>query len=247
MPESDPNLVKSVHSRLTTAILDAVGHIPSTGEHRSGTPLERARQIASASAVKAALAAGALAAPPGLAGMVTLLPELATIWRLQIQMVADIAAVYGQKSKLTREQMLFCLFKASAAPAVGALVVIVGESVFVRRPTLLVLQNIAGKIGLKVTQRLLGKGIARWLPIVGALGVGAYTYYETGQVAQTAIELFEKTIEVESEILPLPEKPKRTRKPAVKKVTKEKPAKRAKPSSKSGKAKKSAKSDKPES
>ncbi len=64
MTESDPKLTKSVHSRLTAAILDAVGHIPSTGEHRSGTPLERARQIASASAVKAALAAGALAVPP---------------------------------------------------------------------------------------------------------------------------------------------------------------------------------------
>ncbi|HEX8373163.1 MAG TPA: hypothetical protein VF585_10315 [Chthoniobacterales bacterium] len=221
MSETNPDpLASSIQSRLTTAILDAVGHIPDSDEARSQTPRERARQIASASAAKAALTAGALSAPPGLAGMLTLLPELMTIWRLQTKMVADIAAVYGQSSKLTREQMLYCLFKASAAQAVGALVVIVGESVLIRRPTLRVLQKVAGKVGMKVTQRLLGKGIARWLPIEGALGVGAYTYYETGQVAQTAIELFEKPIEVEAEILalPAPENPKRVRKPAAKKA-----------------------------
>ncbi|MEO7933270.1 MAG: EcsC family protein [Chthoniobacterales bacterium] len=243
---SGPQLATNVHSRITSAILDAVGHIPDTEEQRSRTPLERARQIASASAVKAALAASALSAPPGLAGMLTLLPELMTIWRLQTKMVADIAAVYGQKAKLSREQMLYCLFRATAAQAVGALVVIVGEGVLVRRPTLIVLQNIAGKIGIKVSQRLLGKGIARWLPVVGALGVGAYTYYETGQVAQTAIELFEKTIEVESEVLPLPEKPKRTRKPAAKKAAlkKEKEPKEPKPK----RAKRSPKkAEKPES
>jgi hypothetical protein len=28
------------------------------------------------------------------------------------------------------------------------------------------------------------------LPVIGALGVGAYAYYDTGQVARTAIDLF---------------------------------------------------------
>ncbi|MEW5296878.1 MAG: hypothetical protein WDW36_000125 [Sanguina aurantia] len=32
--------------------------------------------------------------------------------------------------------------------------------------------------------------ISRWLPVVGALGVGAYAYHDTGQVAKTAIALF---------------------------------------------------------
>jgi hypothetical protein len=60
-----------------------------------------------------------------------------------------------------------------------------------------VLQRLAGRIGVSVSKRALGKGISRWLPIVGALGVGAYAYYDTGQVAKTAIDLFSGEVHVE--------------------------------------------------
>lgn len=202
MPEMIPDekVATNIHSQIAQTILDAIAHIPSTDETKSRTPREQARKIASAAAAKAGLSAGALAAPPGLAGMLTLIPELLAVWRIQTKMIADIAAVYGQTAKLTQEQMLYCLFKATAPTAVGALVVMVGESVLVRRSTLRAIQKIAEKVGIKVTQTLLGKSIARWLPFVGALGVGAYTYYETGRVAQTAIELFEKAIEVEATV-----------------------------------------------
>jgi hypothetical protein len=123
-----------------------------------------------------------------------------SIWRIQTKMVADIAAVYGQTSRLTREQMLYCLFKATAAQAVGVLVVAVGEGVLIRRSTLRFLQSVAARVGVKVTQKLVGRSIVRWLPLLGPLGVGAYAYYETGRVAQTAINLFEKSIEVEATV-----------------------------------------------
>jgi len=54
-----------------------------------------------------------------------------------------------------------------------------------------VLQSVARQVGVKLTQRSIGSGVARWLPVVGAVGVGAYAYYDTAQVARTAIELFE--------------------------------------------------------
>lgn len=236
----DTHVAAKVHSRVTQAILDAIAHIPGTDEKKSRNPREQARHIASAAAAKAALAAGTLASAPGLAGMLTLIPELLAVWRLQTKMVADIAAIYGQTSKLTREQMLYCLFKATAAKAVGELVVIIGQRALVRSPALHVLQSIAQRVGIKVTQKLLGKGIARWLPIVGALGVGAYTYYETGQVAQNAMDLFEKPIEVESTVSPIspaspPTRRKRPKKrPAGKKAANKpaRPAKRKRPARK---------------
>ena len=236
----DTHVAAKVHSRVTQAILDAIAHIPGTDEKKSRNPREQARHIASAAAAKAALAAGTLASAPGLAGMLTLIPELLAVWRLQTKMVADIAAIYGQTAKLTREQMLYCLFKATAAKAVGELVVIIGQRALVRSPALHVLQSIAQRVGIKVTQKLLGKGIARWLPIVGALGVGAYTYYETGQVAQNAMDLFEKPIEVESTVSPIspaspPTRRKRPKKrPAGKKAANKpaRPAKRKRPARK---------------
>lgn len=195
---SDKEPAAIAHSPITQAILDVVANIPDTDERKSRNPADQARHLASTAATKAGLAAGGMAFIPGPAGMLTIIPELITVWRLQTQMVSDIAAAYGQKSKLTREQMLYCLFKATAAKAVAELVAIIGQRVLIRRPTLRVLQSIAQRVGIKVTQKFLGKGIARWIPFVGALGVGAYTYYETGQVAQTTIDLFEKSIEVET-------------------------------------------------
>ena len=237
----DEKIAATVHSRIAQTILDAIAHIPDTDEKKSRAPREQARKIASAAAARAGLSAGALATPPGFAGMLTLIPELLTVWRIQTKMIADIAGIYGQTLKLTREQMLYCMFRATAPGAVGFLVVVVGESVLGRRPTLRVIQKIAEKIGIKVTQTLLGKSIARWLPLVGALGVGAYTYYETGRVAQTAIDLFEKAIEVEATVSivtpPAPSKrPKKrtTGKSVAKKSTakKAKPAKRKRPTRK---------------
>ena len=205
--------VAIAHSRVAQAILDVIGNIPETDQRKSQNPRDQARHLASIAAGKAGLAAGGMASIPGPAGMLTVIPELLAVWRLQSQMVSDIAAVYGQKSKLTQEQMLYCLFKATAAKAVGELVVIIGQRVLIRRPALSVLQRVAQRVGIKVTQKLLGKGIARWLPIVGALGVGAFTYYETGQVAQTAIELFEKTIEVETTTVTATPSPRPKRRP----------------------------------
>jgi hypothetical protein len=54
------------------------------------------------------------------------------------------------------------------------------------------------RIGARLAQRTAGKGVARWLPIVGAMGVGAYAYLDTAQVAATAIDLFEGVIEVDA-------------------------------------------------
>jgi hypothetical protein len=96
-----------------------------------------------------------------------------------------------------REQMLYCLFRHTPAQAVRDVVVRVGERVFGQRASLRVLQGIANKIGIKNTQRAIGKSMARWLPVVGALGVGAYAYFDTGQGARTAIDLFEREIEIE--------------------------------------------------
>lgn len=184
-------------NKIADAILGFIGQIPSTDERKSRSPAAHARSIANAAAAKAAITAGTFALPVGPLGWLTIMPELIAVWKLQAQMVADIAATYGKTSCLTREQMLYCLFRHMAAQAVRDLVARVGERFLVRRATLQALQGIARKVGIRVSQRAVGKGISRWLPIVGALGVGAYAYADTGQVAATAIELFEKDIEVE--------------------------------------------------
>jgi hypothetical protein len=113
-------------------------------------------------------------------------------------MVADIAALYGRKSTLSEEQMLYCLFRHSAAQAVRDLVVRVGERTLVKRASIQLIQEIAQKVGIRLTRQVIAKSLSRWLPIAGAAGVGAYAYYDTSQVAATAIALFERELEVEA-------------------------------------------------
>jgi len=185
--------------KLVDALERLLSEIPETKEPESRTPEERAREIARNSAIKAAMLSGGLALPPGPLGYVTILPDLFGIWRIQAQMVADVAGAFGKTAYLSREQMLYCLFRHAAAQAVRDIVVRVGERILIRRPTLRVAQQLLQRIGVRITQRLAGSAIARWLPIVGALGVGAYAYYDTGQVADTAIDLFRREIDIEAD------------------------------------------------
>lgn len=188
------------HSRITAAILDFVSDIPSSKVAGSGDPATEARKLASRAAQRAALTAGSLALPPGPLSWLTLLPELVAIWRIQGQMVSDIAAAYGRNHSLGREQMLWCLFRHTAAQAFRDLVVQVGDRVVFRRMSYNVAERVARQVGVKLTQRTVSNGVSRWLPVIGALGVGAYAYYDTGQVASTAIALFEDDVTVEETV-----------------------------------------------
>jgi hypothetical protein len=186
---------------LTDSILELIAHVPSSALPASRDPRERAHEIASTAAAKAALTAGGLALPVGPLAWLTILPELVAVWRIQAQMVADISRVYGQQATLTREHMMYCLFRHAASQGVRDLVVQVGERLLIQRATVGALQSIARRIGVRISQREIAKGVAKWLPFVGALGVGAYAYYDTTQVARTALELFERAIVVAPEPL----------------------------------------------
>jgi hypothetical protein len=185
-------------SRVANAILDSIAKVPLTIEPPSALPNERARMLASTAALQASALAGTLALPPGPAGMITILPELLGVWRIQAQMVADIAGAFGKAGTLSREQMLYCLFKHSAAQAVRDLVLRVGERYLIRHAGVRVLQRVAGAVGIKITHRAIVKSVARWLPVVGAVGVAGYAYYDTNQVATTAIAFFERDVELEA-------------------------------------------------
>jgi len=176
------------------AILNLVLHIPASSESPVEPAPGRARAIGRTAARQASLMAGSLALPPGFLGWLTILPELVGVWKLQAQMVADIAAVYGKSASLSREQMIYCLFKHVSAQLFRDVVVRVGERFVIQRASLAFIQSAARTLGVKVTQNIIGKGVSRFVPLLGAVGVGAYAYFDTTQVAKTAIELFSKDI-----------------------------------------------------
>ncbi len=189
----------SVREKIGDVILDLVLSVPASNETPAPqNPESKARALGRAAARKSSLLAGSFALPPGLLGWLTVLPELLGVWRIQAQMVSDIAAVFGKQATLNREQMLYCLFKHVSAQLFRDVVARVGERYIIQAASTPLLRSMAQALGVKVTKSLAGKSASRFLPLVGAVGVGAYAYYDTTQVAKTAIELFSLEVVIEN-------------------------------------------------
>lgn len=182
--------------RLFRILFRVIHEIPTSAEKETSEALIRSRKLISEASFKAAAISGALALPPGPLGWFTILPDLAAIWRLQAQMVADIGAVFGKQGKLTEESLIYCLFRHATAQVVRDLVTRMGQRVVVQRGSLRAAENVLESIGIKLVHRVARGGLWRLLPAIGALAVAGYAYYDTEQVGQTAIEFFSKEIEL---------------------------------------------------
>jgi uncharacterized protein (DUF697 family) len=182
--------------KLFTVLFKVIKEIPSSTEKRSSDAVLRARKLTAEASFRAAAISGALALPTGPLGWLTVLPDLAAIWRLQAQLVADIGAVFGKRGRLTEASILYCLFRHAAAQAVRDLVTRMGERVVVQRVSVRVAENVLERIGVQLVHRVARRGLWRLLPAIGALAVAGYAYYDTEQVGQTAVEFFTKDIEL---------------------------------------------------
>ena len=181
-----------VKTQITGVLLDVVLSIPQSKEPASPTPDVRTTELINKASRTTAGISGGAALVPGPLGLLTILPDMYAIWRVQSQLVADIAAVHGKLGALTKEQMIWCLFKHSAAHVAGDFVVQVGERYIVHPRSLQWMQKAVGFLGIKIAQRVLGKSLARYLPLLGAAAVARYAYMDTKKVGLAADALFSK-------------------------------------------------------
>ena len=177
----------SAPEREVTGLIERViADVPMPRVEAVANPTDVADQIARDAARNAALVSASLALPPGPLGMLTVLPDLFIIWKIQRQLVADIFALHGRTVELTRTHMLYCLFRHMASQVLRDVVVRAGERAIVRQLSSQALRSMLGSLGFTVTRRLAGTSASRWVPLAGAAAVGAYAYWDTLQVARTA-------------------------------------------------------------
>lgn len=181
---------KVLVDRAADVIFKLVSRAPSSSEQASRQPEVRARAIVDSACRECAALSGGLALVPGPLGFLTVLPDLYKVWRIQSQMVSDIAAVYGKAGSLTPEHMVHCLFRHSLAQGGRDLVVRLGTKAIVNRRSVAALQSLARTLGQRLTQKAIGRAAARWLPVIGAAGTFAYAWFDTRQVGNAAIDLF---------------------------------------------------------
>ena len=185
--------------RASDAIMNLISAVPTSNEINSASPDARAKFLARNAARVSASISGGAAMAPGPLGMLTILPDIVGVWRVQAQMVSDIAAAYGKTATLTRQHMVYCLFKHSAAQLLRDVIVREGARYLVLPVTLQMMRTLVSKIGIQLGERTVGKAVARYAPVVGAVGAGAYAYYDTKKVAETAIKLFSSEVLVRGE------------------------------------------------
>jgi hypothetical protein len=185
--------VQPIVGPLVDAIEDIVARVPPSRERSSDSPADAAKIIARKAATRAAALSGALALPPGVFGLLTVLPDLIAIWRIQAQMVADVAGLYGKEMQLTRTHMLYCLFRHASSQLARDVIVRAGERFVIGQLSGGALKSLLTSIGISVTQRIAGTAASRWVPVIGAAAVAGYAYFDTLQVAKTAVKLLEGT------------------------------------------------------
>lgn len=168
-----------------------IADVPPPRTERVSDAARESERVAREAAQKAAVLSGSLALPPGPLGMLTVLPDLFLIWKVQRQMVSDIFALHGREAELTRSHMLYCLFRHLASQVARDVVVRAGERAVIRQLSAGAIAALLKNVGVSVTQRAAGVAASRWVPVAGAAAVGAYAYWDTLQVAKSARRLLE--------------------------------------------------------
>jgi len=75
--------VRPIVGSVVDAIENVVSGVPESRERSVQNPDAAARRLARKAAGRAAALSGVLALPPGVFGLLTVLPDLVAIWRIQ--------------------------------------------------------------------------------------------------------------------------------------------------------------------
>ncbi len=190
MSESKNETMDKLKEKAINIIFDLSTNIPDSLHVSAIDPENRATMLTQQAAFKAATVSATLSIPAGFTGILTAIPDIAAIWRIQAQLVADIAASYGKIALLTREAMVWCLFRHSAAQLLRDIAVRTGSRIVVQKLSTTALKKIVEKIGIKISSKFVSKSLLRAIPALGAIGNGAYAYLDTKEVGKTAIAYF---------------------------------------------------------
>ncbi|MCQ2054610.1 MAG: EcsC family protein [Fibrobacter sp.] len=182
----ESNTKEFLKEKASSILFDLITDIPDSLHIPLVDPDEKVVRLTRQAAFKAATVSASLSIPAGLTGILTALPDIAAVWKIQAQLVADIAATHGKLALLSREAMVWCLFRHSAASLLRDLAVRTGSRIVVQQLSTTALRALLTKIGVKVSTKFASKTLLRVIPAIGALGNGAYTYYDTNEVGKTA-------------------------------------------------------------
>jgi hypothetical protein len=118
------------------------------------------------------------------------LPDLKIILTIQSQLIADIAAAHGRSAELATETMVWCLFRHTASQFLRDQLVRHGQKVAAKTLSRQAVKKILRRAGISLSERVAAKAVSRWIPVVGALGVAGFAWYDTSRIGEWASGFF---------------------------------------------------------
>ncbi len=156
----------------------------------TGTPEEMIDE-AGRKAFKISTALGLI---PGPLGMAVVLPEIAAVTRLQINLIHRIAGHYMKQEKVSRELVLLILGNALGVAVGESLVRRVGSALVIKSVNTRVVRGISRAIGTRIIDAAAQKAMGRWIPMVTAPLFGYLSRSLTRKIGREANRLFSQEI-----------------------------------------------------
>ena len=151
MSDCTDEKMERIKEKLSTLLFELITDIPESLYSPTENSDDKINKLIRQAAIKASAVSATLSVPAGVTGVLTSIPDIAAIWRIQAQLVSDIAATYGKFAQLSREAMVWCLFRHSAAQLVRDIAVRTGSRIVVQKLSLAALEVLLKKIGLKIS------------------------------------------------------------------------------------------------
>ncbi|MBP7510199.1 MAG: TerB family tellurite resistance protein [Prolixibacteraceae bacterium] len=152
-----------------------------------------AQSIVNTYALKCSSVSGVAGLVPGPLGMLSIIPDIVMVLRLQTEMLAKLSVAYNKEKIVTKELVLFMLFQGVGAAGISFVAVKAGQ-VIVKRASTRIIQRMVAMMGGRILQRAVARTAARFLPIIGASAMAIWVGYMTRKIGNTAKDLLSKDI-----------------------------------------------------
>lgn len=169
-----------------------------------GTVISSPEEMIHESAQRAFKISTALGLLPGPVGMASILPEVAALTKLQINLIYRIARYHRKQEKVNKELILLIFGNAFGIAAGEALAHRLGSRLIIRSMNARITRSIARRIGSEIIERAAEKAMGRWIPVILAPLFGYFSRSMTQKIGREADKLFSGEIELEGLRTPSP-------------------------------------------
>jgi hypothetical protein len=159
----------------------------------TGTPGE----MSCTAAKKAAAISAGANLPPGPFSLLTVIPELVAVSKVQIDLIYRIAKYYKKQRFVNKTIVLLIMANAFGLTLGRAFVRTAGKRVIIKVLGSRVLMQFAKRVGIQISTRVIAKLPVRIIPGLAAVVFACLSYSMTKKIGEKADELLSQDINLE--------------------------------------------------